>query len=299
MISVLTLTTQNRAAQLRNLLVGIRQSGVQPGEVVVAVMAGSRPAGLPDLPVPVRVVEVPGALESLPLGAARNAAARKAAGDRLVFLDVDCIPGRDLIGRYGKALETFDGVVMGQVRYLPPGVTHNGWSESELRVRGELHPRQPIPPRTGLREEPDPGQFWSLSFAVRRDTLLDRIGGFDEGYTGYGGEDADFAARTQRAGVPLAWVAGARAYHQYHPICDPPLNHLHDVCRNARRFHARWGRWPMQDWLAALSEGGWIRWSADRASLEILRAPTAQEIDAAVRRAPVPRSPQRAAVHAA
>ena len=229
MISVLTLTTRNRAAQLRNLLVGIRQSAVQPDEVVVAVMAGSRPARLPELSVPIRIVEVPGAPESLPLGAARNAAARKATGDRLVFLDVDCIPGRDLIGRYGRALDDLDGVVMGQVRYLPPGVTHNGWSESELRVRGELHPRQPLPPRTGLREEPDPSQFWSLSFAVRRDTLLDRIGGFDEGYTGYGGEDADFAARTARAEVPLAWVAGARAYHQYHPICDPPLNHLHDV----------------------------------------------------------------------
>ena len=55
----------------------------------------------------------------------------------------------------------------------------------------------------------------------------------------------------------------------------------------------------MRDWLRALAEGGWIRWSEEGTSLEIVRAPTAEEIDCALRRSPVPRSPQRAAVHAA
>ena len=36
------------------------------------------------------------------------------------------------------------------------------------------------------------GLFWSLNFAVRR-TVWDELGGFDEGFGGYGGEYTDLA----------------------------------------------------------------------------------------------------------
>jgi hypothetical protein len=53
--------------------------------------------------------------------------------------------------------------------------------------------------------------------------------------------------------VELCWLGGAPAYHQYHPVQDPPVQHLHDILRNAALFHRRWGEWPMQGWLHAFA----------------------------------------------
>ncbi len=40
----------------------------------------------------------------------------------------------------------------------------------------------------------------------------------DTGYVGYGGEETDFAWRLEAAGIPMAWVGGAVAYHQHHAV---------------------------------------------------------------------------------
>ncbi len=95
--------------------------------------------------------------------------------------------------------------------------------------------------------------FWSLSFAVCSTDWLE-IGGFHTGYRGgYGGEDTDFAMCAARNGFRIAWVGGAHAYHQHHPVSDPPVEHLEDILRNARLFHRRWDRWPMEGWLNAFA----------------------------------------------
>jgi GT2 family glycosyltransferase len=99
--------------------------------------------------------------------------------------------------------------------------------------------------------------FWSLSFAVTADTWL-AVGGFEESYEGYGGEDTDFAFTARAAGVPLVWVGGAHAYHQYHPTSAPPWQHLDDILRNGRLFADRWGSWPMEGWLEAFAAAGAI-----------------------------------------
>ena len=49
-----------------------------------------------------------------------------------------------------------------------------------------------------------------------RKATWERLGGMDERFVGYGGEETDLAARLDPAGVPLYWTAGARAYHQHH-----------------------------------------------------------------------------------
>jgi GT2 family glycosyltransferase len=112
----------------------------------------------------------------------------------------------------------------------------------------------------------DPDLFWSLSFAISR-RAWQRVGGFDEAYVGYGAEDTDFGHRVVRAGLEHGCAGDARAYHQWHPVSSPPVEHLDDILRNASLFHARWGRWPMVGWLAAFAElgllehrdGRWVR----------------------------------------
>lgn len=89
-------------------------------------------------------------------------------------------------------------------------------------------------------------------------TIVDSFGGFDEAFTGYGGEDTDFAWNLREHGIDLLWVGGAHAYHQWHPVSSPPWEHLDDILRNAARFRDKWGEWPMQGWLDAFEEQGAI-----------------------------------------
>ena len=102
-----------------------------------------------------------------------------------------------------------------------------------------------------------------------------RIGGFDEEYQGYGGEDTDFAFRARAAGVCL-FDNPAMAFHQYHPTYDPPLNHFADIVANAQRFRERWGVWPMEGWLQAFSDQGLLHWTDEH--LEIIDPPSAERV---------------------
>ncbi len=125
------------------------------------------------------------------------------------------------------------------------------------------HPARPAPPAGAVERATDLRLFWSLSFAVDAATWT-AVGGFDEGYEGYGGEDTDFGQRAAAAGVPMWWVGGATAYHQWHPVSSPPVEHLHDVVRNANRFHDTWGWFPMEGWLAAFEADGLAARLGDR-----------------------------------
>lgn len=207
----------------------------------------------------------------VPLAAARNAAARRGidlGADLLVFLDADCVPTPGLVPRYAAAAALRpDALLAGPVTYLSPEETARGLPG----MLENLHPHaarpdpQPgelltIPAREEHRE--DYHLFWSLSFAVAPRTFQ-RIGGFCEEYTGYGGEDTDFAYRALAAGTDLVWVGGAHAAHQHHPVSSPPVEHLEDILRNARIFHRRWGSWPMLGWLEAFQDLGLVHRDPD------------------------------------
>jgi GT2 family glycosyltransferase len=199
----------------------------------------------------------------LPLAAARNIGVAATAAENVLLLDVDCIPSPSLLARCADALAQVGGLVAGPVGYLPPGVQPRSAGPAELARLAQPHPARPIPPAGRLLLENRYELFWSLSFAVRRQDW-DRIGGFCESYTGYGGEDTDFAYTARSAGIPLHWVGGAWAWHQYHPVSDPPREHLEDIVRNSVLFHRRWGEWPMIGWLTAFRDAGLIIWNPDR-----------------------------------
>lgn len=286
-VSVCTLAA-NRNTHLRNVVRGLGRSRRLPDELVVGWMGGPDPGEvLVTSPCPVQVVEV-SADGDLPLAAARNAAARAALGDVLVFLDVDCIPGSELVAAYREAVSQRDWLFMGPVRYLPQGVVTADWDEADLIRAGTPHPARPAPARPGLHRTERYELFWSLSFAVRAATYWHRIGGFDESFVGYGGEDTDFAWSARKADVPLAWVAGAHSYHQDHPAHQPPVSHLEAVVHNARRCRAKWDRWPMEGWLRSFETMGLVRWEHDL--LEVVRQPTREELEATRTRA-FPRQP--------
>lgn len=268
-ISVLTIA-KGRQAHLGNLIRGLAAQTRKPEELVIGVMQEARYTDLPEAPFPIRQVLVLGA-DALPLAEARNAAARAARADRLVFLDVDCIPGPDLLADYARALdEVGEGLVMGEVLYLPDGAAEEGPDFALFDRLGVRHSDRAAPPDRGQRLCTDYRCFWSLTFAISREDW-DRSGGFDESFTGYGGEDTDFGRTLDALDIPIWWTRGARAYHQYHPHAMPPVHHLRSVIRNAERFAEKWGYRTMEHWLYAFQLMGLI--DTGPRGIRVLREP--------------------------
>jgi GT2 family glycosyltransferase len=269
--SVLTIV-RNRAAHLAQLVEGLRRSETPPAELIVVDMSDD-PVTVADTTFPVVLRRLEG--DGLPLARARNLAARAASSDRLVFLDVDCIPLGDCLTRLASVLATDDALLCADVRYLGPGDAADGWSEATLLAAGQAHPVRDFP-TDGVRQEPNPGLFWSLAFAIRRDRF-DALGGFDEAFVGYGAEDTDFGFRAAKQGLPLLFVGGAIACHQHHASHQPPVQHLDDILRNATTFRARWGFWPMAGWLDAFEAMGLIERASGQPSRR--RPTTADDLE--------------------
>jgi GT2 family glycosyltransferase len=272
-LSVLTLV-RNRDCHLHQLVEGLRRSVRTPDELIVVDMSDT-PVSIGPAPFPVVIERFD--TEGLPLAEARNRAARRARHSDLVFLDVDCIPLSSCLARLEQVLGEQDALLCADIRYLGPDDARAGWTEEGLVAAGERHPVRDFP-EAGIRREHNPGLFWSLAFAIRAETF-EGLGGFDETFRGYGAEDTDFGVRADVAGLPLLFVGGAIACHQHHESYDPPLQHLDHIVANAKRFHEKWRRWPMDGWLASFAAMGLVAWDGDR--LEILRCPSHEEIAAA------------------
>lgn len=255
--AVVTLCSTPRVDHLRRQLAAVRRD---PAVLAVVVWVGDDEPPALDADA---VLRVPPGPDGLRLAAARNAGADRAVAlgaDLLVLLDADCVPGAELLDRYAAAAAAHpDAVLCGPVTYLPAGADVD--DPATLAAATRPHPARPAPADGEVVVAGDGGYdlFWSLSFALTARRWADGPR-FDEGYEGYGGEDTDFGYALRAAGVPLAWVGGAHAYHQHHPTSSPPWQHLDDVLRNGARFARRWGRWPMEGWLRAFAEAGAVRW---------------------------------------
>jgi GT2 family glycosyltransferase len=274
-LSAVTLVA-NRAAHLGHLIAGLCRSTTPVDELVIVDMGstddpGAAVAGI-DPGFPVRWIHVrPGPDGELPLARARNAGAQRAAGDALLFLDVDCIPSGETAGAYADAVGR-GGVVCGPVRWL-----ERSWDvgldlaspsvDDVLGVRSNLNAVRPDP--TVERTGDDHELFWSLAFGLSRATW-ETVGGFDEGYVGYGAEDTDFGFAARRAGVPLRWIPAGTVFHQFHRSSNPPVEHLAAIVANARRFRSQWGVWPMEGWLASFAARGLVAWDPAGTEIEVL-----------------------------
>ncbi len=263
-VGVLTLAHGRRdrlAAQHRSLALGRRR----PDLYTVVAMGDALVGTSHDRGLERDVVRVDVPPEGLPLAAARNRGVEHLVArgaDVVVLLDVDCLAGYSLVSAYADAGRDHpDRLWSGPVTYLPRDVFVS--HPAELAAHDAPHPARPAPGPGQVEESTRPELFWSLSFAVTPATW-ERIGGFDEAYVGYGGEDTDLARRAQAAGVGSWWLGSARAYHQHHHVSSPPVEHLDAILRNGRTYHQRWGEWPMLGWLRAFEERGLVRHDSDR-----------------------------------
>jgi GT2 family glycosyltransferase len=264
MRSAVITTVHGRAQHLQRQLDGIAGSARLPDiHVVVAIDDAAMTDVVAASGHTAHVVHCDKDSGPLPVASARNVGAQAAlndGADLLVFLDVDCIPGRNMLCRYYQAVrdpEHRDALLCGPVTYLAPPQDADVGYPPAIETMTNPHPARPAPRDGDIIASTDYELFWSLSFALTSSTWR-KIGGFYEQYRGYGAEDTDFAQTARAAGVPMRWVGGAHAYHQFHPVSDPPVEHMNDIVRNAAIFHRRWGWWPMAGWLTAFEQRGLI-----------------------------------------
>lgn len=210
--------TYERPAALRQVLAALAPQ-LRPGDEVVVVDDGSRP-GADEVAAPggmvLQVLRRPD--EGFRAAAARNDGARATTADVVVFLDDDMVP--------------------------PPGWrdAHAAWHagvDGLLTVGSRVHVDGPTPAAPLLGEPEHLRAYLALThdltapaddlfrvcsggnLALRRD-LLEAVGGFDEGFAGYGLEDVELGYRLVQHGAVVVPVPDARCTHLGAPgFTDP------------------------------------------------------------------------------
>ena len=210
-VAVVTIV-HGRGDHLRGQHASLARGGV-PDHYVVAAMGDSTVRARHPAARPPDVVEVTAqAGDAAARGGPQRGGVPGAGAegtDVLVFLDVDCSPGRRWCGSTPAPPATVP-TCSGRDR----SPTFLCRRPGRVPARRAGRPRRPAPRTAGpapgeRRLGGDPDLFWSLSFAIHADGWR-RSGGFCESYVGYGAEDTDFAASATSAGLTLGWLEGAR-----------------------------------------------------------------------------------------
>lgn len=186
--------------------------------------------------------------------AARNAGARRARGEWLLFLDDDVLTGPSFVAAHRAALQRRPGLCRGRIRELIAAALVKDWSAGapgfppldEPRLRGGFDPR-------GYRQMASPleraveARFlagrtalpaWlaagGANFSIPR-REWERLGGQDERFgLDWGCEDLEFSLRAVRAGVPVAYVPEAPGFHLSHARPDRWRQHAKSLALFAR-----------------------------------------------------------------
>ena len=164
------------------------------------------------------------------LAASRNNACKLSSGDYLIFLDGDCIPKKDFVEKHRKLAEkgffvtgtrvllsqTFSLDLENQVTRLD---TNNFFKLFRHFFDNHFNKIISVFYNPFFPRKLDKNNWKKLrgcNFAVWREDLF-KVNGFDEGFTGWGFEDSDFAVRLINAGVRRkAGNFAVTVFHLYH-----------------------------------------------------------------------------------
>jgi glycosyltransferase involved in cell wall biosynthesis len=168
---------------------------------------------------------------------ARNAGIAAANGRVVLFTDADIIASPDLLSRH---LEHHDR----------PGTRAVVGMEVQVSSYDDYVAKRDDPSkRTPLHGEKPKKLSWLYfltgnASAPRAD--LDRVGRFDEDFTGYGHEDLELGYRLQHGGIPLEYEPRAVNYH-WHPVPWDEQQQKYELAgRSTVRFYRKHPAWDVR-----------------------------------------------------
>jgi len=190
-------------------------------EVVVADDGSPTAPRVPESATGLDVVVVRQPDHGFRAAAARNLGAGVSSGQVLCFLDADTVPEPDYVQRLARLPALLpDALVTGRRRHA----NLTGWTPARLRAwltGAGAAPAEIAEPRwlaelvaDGVRAVNDRSYRTVISaVAACSRELFTEVGGFEESFTSYGGEDWELAHRMFTAGAVLAHEHRAQAWH--------------------------------------------------------------------------------------
>ena len=228
----LIVTTYERPDALARVLQSVGEQSQAPDEIIVADDGSGKPTReliqtfARQAPAPVQHVRQDH--DGFRLARLRNLALAAANGDYLIFIDGDMVLHREFLLDHRRAAEPghyCQGLRIPLTPSATQAVLQGGqpprWRDPGIEGRRRLYalrlpqwqPVLRLPARWLLAIKGCNQGFW------RRDLLA--VNGYDESFIGWGSEDKDLCERVERAGIRRqGLLAGALAYHLYHPPAD-------------------------------------------------------------------------------
>ena len=203
----ITIPTYNRRALLLQTLASLERQSVPPDRYEVIVTVDGSTDGTAEALAALRPPYAFRWLVQPNRGAvaAANAAGRAARHDVLIVLGDDQLASLELVGAHLAAHQR-RGVVLVQGDYpLAPGHDFSGASLAYERARGRAMSSLAAGGQTSWH-------VWGGNFSIRRLTWIE-VGGWDETFRDYGGEDTDLGLRVAALGIPFVFEPRARTHH--------------------------------------------------------------------------------------
>jgi glycosyltransferase involved in cell wall biosynthesis len=181
------------------------------------------------------VRHIPGAYTGR--ASARNAGIANARAPVVLFTDADIIASPDLLARH---LAHHDAP--GRRAVVGMEVQVSSYEDYE-RKRDDPSLRAPL---HGERPKRLSWLYFLTGNASVPKADLERIGCFDEAFTGYGHEDLELGYRLQHAGLPIVYEPRAVNYH-WHPVPWDEQQQKYELAgRSTVRFYRKHPAWDVQ-----------------------------------------------------
>jgi glycosyltransferase involved in cell wall biosynthesis len=232
--------TYNRLDTLRHVIPSLLAQDLPGGEFEVVVADSNSTDGTAEYLAGIAasapfVRHLPGAYSGR--AAARNAGIGASNGAVVLFTDADIIAAPDLLSRH-------------LAHHVCPGIRAVvGMEVQVVSYDDYVAKRDDRAQRTPLHGEKPKRLSW-LYFLTGNASApraeLDRVGRFDEDFTGYGHEDLELGYRLQHAGIPIEYEPQAVNYH-WHPVPWDEQQRKYELAgKSTVRFYRKHPAWDVK-----------------------------------------------------
>jgi glycosyltransferase involved in cell wall biosynthesis len=231
--------TYNRLDTLCHVIPSLLAQDLPRGEFEVVVADSNSSDGTADYLAGVAadapfVRHLPGAYDGR--ASARNAGIAAARAPIVLFTDADIIASPDLLRRHLAHHYSGERAVVGMEVQV-------GSYEEYLEKRADPAKRMPL---HGQRPKRLSWLYFLTGNASAPRAELDRVGRFDEDFTGYGHEDLELGYRLQHAGIPIVYEPQAVNYH-WHPVPWDEQQRKYELAgKSTVRFYRKHPAWDVK-----------------------------------------------------